>query len=272
MKVFFTSLLLCVFFFGFSQQDSLNRLEPNNQEKALAKALSKGDDFFFVGNFRDALPLFKQAETSYSNDALFNFKIGVCYFKLGKLKDALPYFQKAKTLDAKVDPKVDYALGQSYQASGMYEKAIESYNAYLNSLSDTKKNLEKPKVETEIATCKKMIKGSDDLTQNPSNKLSEESLTNEKTTENLEQADVSKSSVKQGVSYRIQIVSASEPLSKDKLKAIYPGPLSISHEKIGKTHKYFIGDFKSKSEALKARSLSGVDGAFLVRFKNGKKM
>ncbi len=269
MKVFFTSLLLCLFFLGFSQQDSLSKpgeTKFDNEHKKSAKALSKADDFFFVGNFKNALPLFREAEISYTEDALFNFKVGVCYFKLGQLKEALPYFQKAKMIDPKVDPKVDYALGQSLQASERYEEAIESYNSYLSSLSDSKKNLEKPKVENEIAKCEKMIK-SDVLETQTVDKKKTETKTAHETVKSTE-----KSLVKDEIRYRIQIVSASEPLSRARLKTIYSGPLNISHEKIGTMHKYFIGNFKSKKEALRARSLSGVEGAFLVRFKNGKKL
>ncbi len=74
------------------------------------------------------------------------------------------------------------------------------------------------------------------------------------------------------ITYRIQITSTSHLATSDELEKVYSGNLKVSHQKIGSLYKYFVGDFSNKSEALKARSTAGVNGAFIVKFKDGKKI
>ena len=74
------------------------------------------------------------------------------------------------------------------------------------------------------------------------------------------------------ITYRIQLSSSSKPATSSEIKKIYSGSLKISEVKVGSLYKYFAGDFADKNEAMKAKALAGVSGAFLVRFKNGKKM
>lgn len=74
------------------------------------------------------------------------------------------------------------------------------------------------------------------------------------------------------ITYRIQITSTSHLANSAELEKVYSGNLKITHQKVGNLYKYFVGDFSNKSEALKARSTAGVNGAFIVKFKDGKKI
>ncbi len=260
MRIFLSIIAISFTWIAFSQTET-NLKTQTNSEKTQS-TLTKGDDYFFVGNFKKALPLLKEAEKLDSNNAILNFKIGVCLIKMGKEKESLPFVSKAKRLDSKVDPKVDYALGLAYQDQQEYQKAIDSYNSYKKSLSDHKLELEKTIVDAQISECEKSL-----LSQKNANNKVEASANKpvKKTTKRPK-------SEKKSITYRIQIISASEPLSAEQVSGIYSGPLKVSHQKIGNAYKYFIGDFTSKKEANKARSLSGIEGSFLVRFKNGKKL
>ncbi len=260
MRIFLSIIAISFTLIAFSQTET--RLKtPTNSEQA-QNIITKGDDYFFVGNFKRALPLFKEAEKLDSNNAILNFKIGVCLIKMGKEKESLPFISKAKELNPKVDPKVDYALGLAYQDQQEYQKAIDSYNSYKKSLSNHKLELERTIVDAQILECEKAL----------SNQIN----ANNRVQKSSGQIAIKKQKLlkkqKGIITYRIQIISASEPLTSSQVSGIYSGPLEVYHQKVGNTYKYFIGDFTSKKEANRARSLSGVEGAFIVRFKDGKKV
>ena len=257
-------------------------------DKAL-KTIDKGDGYFFSGEFNKALPYFLEAQDYNSNNALLNFKIGVCYFKANRLNKALPYFEKAKKLNPKIDPKIDFALAVSYQENKEYKKAITAYQNYLTSLSPTKRKLETSKVQENIAICTSKLQKTD-IPSPPKEKLAENIQSKPKTPAPKQttkvlpkpQANpkvkpeekpkpVPSKTKKQGISYRVQIAAASSAISKTELQRIYSGPFDITSEVIGGMHKYFIGDFETKKEAFKLQADSGVNGSFVARFKNGKR-
>ncbi len=301
MKVFLTYISLSLSIIAFSQNVDFKKQNfktPKDYELAL-KALEDGDNAFFVGDFEKALPKYEDAQKLNPNNAVLNFKIGACYLKTGETKTSMPYFEKAKSLDPKVDPKIDFALAKSYQANGLYKKAVNAYEVYLASLTKNKKLLEEEKIRKEIDICNQEL-------QKTASKAQEENVTTAKASEHAvnetkasskTEAIVEKTETKPKAqnshistttkhptttkattantdkyTYRIQISSTATPASKEELSRIYNGPLKISHQKIGQMHKYFIGDFESKNEAIKAKSLSGIDGAFIVQFKNGVKL
>jgi len=299
---------LAIFIVLFSQAQNVDFKKKNFKSEAdyetASDALDKGDEQFFSGNFDKALPRFLEAQELNPNNALLNFKIGACYLKNDELKKSTPYFEKAKELDPKVDPKIDFALAQSYQANKQYDNAVESYQLYLASLSKSKKAAEEPKVQKNIDICsaelqKIQTKLEEEKEQVEAAKEPEPVIVEEKEAPVEEVAVVAapveekKEEPKQvepeptkvvavstpvanvkteKITYRIQIASTSSPASSMALKKIYSGSLKISNEKIAGRHKYFIGDFSSKEEALKAKSKSGISDAFIVKFKNGKKI
>ena len=280
-------------------------------------ALDKGDNYFFEGNFEKALPRFKEAQKLNSSNALLNFKIGACYLKIDEIEKSMPYFETAKKLDPKVDPKIDFALAQSYQANKEFDKAVESYQIYLAGLSKNKKLLEEPEVQKHIDICSTEI-------QKKQTKIEEEKEAEEKIVDATPEPVAKKEEVKpvaevkpeviketpkvkeepkaikkeitkvapaatahktvspavpvtapvtnNSVTYRLQITSTSLPASDTEIKKIYSGNLKVTNQKIGSVYKYFVGDFKSKADAMKAKSTSGVSDAFIVKFKNGKKL
>jgi tetratricopeptide (TPR) repeat protein len=325
MKIFFTYIVISLSLIAFSQNVEFKKknFESEQDFNSATEALEAGDDYFFVGNFEKALPRFKDAQQLNANNALLNFKIGACYLKIDEIEKSMPFFEKAKQLDPKVDPKIDFALAQSYQANGRFEDAVNSYNNYLLGLSKNKKILEEEVVQKELDICNTEIQKSiskqeevaelkeevvevkqeapvaketpkETVTEFPENdqkptepkpvevkkenKLAEEpkAVTKPTPVKTVEKkadpkTELAASTSNDKITYRIQISSTTMEASKEDLAKIYQGPLKISHQKVGVMYKYFIGDFDNKNEALKAKSLSGIADAFIVKFKNGKK-
>ncbi|MBN2668025.1 MAG: hypothetical protein JXR60_02250 [Bacteroidales bacterium] len=326
MKIFLLSLSLFLTVSAWAQNVEFKKKNFNSESdfNAATEALEAGDDMFFVGNFEKALPKFLDAQKYNDQNALLNFKIGACYLKIDEVKKSMPYFKKAKELDPQVDPKIDFALAQSFQANEKFEEALSSYENYLNGLSKNKRPLEEDQVQKQIDICKTEIqkqkslieeqKEKEQIAVEPENaevetetevttttsEIAEVVPEEKKKTENLvvkEEQKVVESPIKEEkpqpktevkttsavpaassnasgskITYRIQITSTSQPASNEEIKKIYDGPLKLTHEKVGSVYKYFIGDFDSKAEAMKAKSLSGISDAFIVKFIDGKKM
>ncbi len=269
MKHLFTFFLTFFVFISFSQNinfEKANFKSTTEFNKAI-QTLSKGDEFFFVGNFKKALPYFLHAQTLNSKNALLNFKIGVCYYKAEKLEKALPFFETAKKLNPYIDPKIDFALAQSYQNNQKYKKAIDSYQSYLSQLSNNKKSIESLKTQKDIDIC---ISKLSKIKSSPIDSKTEPKI--KKTITQQTASTITKSSTtKENITYRIQIAASSTITRESNLKRKYSGDFKISQKKINGLYKYFIGDFKTSKEALKAKKESGVPDAFIVKFKNGAK-
>jgi len=72
--------------------------------------------------------------------------------------------------------------------------------------------------------------------------------------------------------FKVQIAADTEPLSSSKLHKIYSGYHPIESYTEDGWYKYLIGEFNTFNEANKLREGSKVKGAFIVAFKNGKKI
>lgn len=326
MKIFFTMLILSTSLVLMAQDVEFKKKNFSTEEdfnKAVA-AIEAGDGFFFDGNFQKALPRFLEAHALNPNNGLLNFKIGACYLKNDDAAKAVPYFEKAKSIDPEIDPKLHFALAQSYQANKQYKEAIDSYQTYLNGLHKTKRPSEEPIVQKQLDICQSELqkKESSQATEKPDSKTEETiketkldhssdaaiieptPTENEQTVKPVEKASAPVSKIETSqtttqttkpttqatkllvnetravsttnsttgkITYRIQIASMSTQASTLEQKKLYSGTLPLSFEKVGEQYKYYIGDFGSKEEALKAKSVCGIGDAFIVKFVNGKK-
>ncbi len=308
MKIFLTTISILIFSSVFSQNISFKKKNFETPEKynEAKTALDKGNKHFFSGEFDKALRPFKNAYALNENNALLNFKIGVCYLKNDDLSDALPYFKKAQELDTKVDPKISFALARSYQANKKYQEAIDSYNTYLASLSSKEKPSENGKVQKNLDICNAELQKQESTIEENNNsakleaqkakeleeqKAKEEAvkakeIENQKTKELVEKEakqneDVSLTASKTQlamesssakVNFKIQILSASKAVSTSDIKKVYAGPLKVEEIKVGNSYKYYIGNYDTRDQVLKAMPKTKVKGAFPVRFKNGKRL
>ncbi len=72
--------------------------------------------------------------------------------------------------------------------------------------------------------------------------------------------------------YKVQIAASTTPLNIDKLKKIYPENDQIQYELDNGWYKYSVGYYSYYAEAQNFKTRIGVPGAFIVAYKNGKRV
>lgn len=110
--------------------------------KDASSAIDKGASFFEEGslavfevrnpglNFKKALIEFKKAQDFNPENALNNYRIGVCYMHSTSPYKAIPYLKKAYELDPKCDPFLYYYHGNAMQFEENFKEALASYKAF----------------------------------------------------------------------------------------------------------------------------------------------
>lgn len=105
-------------------------------------AIDKGEEYFEKAseaifevrspgnNFKLALEQFKVAQDLNPDNALNNFRIGVCYIHSSNPHKSIPYLEKANELDDDCDPFLHYYYGKSLQLKGDFDDAIKAYNRF----------------------------------------------------------------------------------------------------------------------------------------------
>lgn len=130
-----TLLLLPSVYFAQNVEFDKNLFKDQKSEyKAAMKSYEAGDGYFFSEPFPQyaaALPLYEEANKFNPNNAMLNFKIGICYLNSNMKFKALGFFEKSKSLDANVDQDINFYLGRGYQLIRQWDKAIASYSLYI---------------------------------------------------------------------------------------------------------------------------------------------
>ncbi|MDY0216588.1 MAG: OmpA family protein [Bacteroidales bacterium] len=105
-------------------------------------------------NYQAAQEFFMLAYKLNPNNADLNYKIGYCIFndKTSRL-GSLPYFEKAYKLKPDVALDIQYYLAQNYHINYEFDKAINYYRSYLNSLSGKTLNDSSAEVYKKINEC-----------------------------------------------------------------------------------------------------------------------
>lgn len=137
MKIIYliTLLLIPSLFFAQNVEFDKNLFKDKKAEfKAAMKSYETGDTYYAsepFPQFSAALPHYEEANAFNPNNAMLNFKIGICYLNSNQKFKALGYFEKSKSLDSKVDEDIDYYLGRGYQLIRQWDKAVASYQLYI---------------------------------------------------------------------------------------------------------------------------------------------
>ncbi len=97
--------------------------------------LKDGNKYFEDGKYFLALEVYLRANKFNPNNAILNYRIGVCYLNSVQKTKSLDFLKKAYSINRNVDPKISFMLGRSYHLNSKFDKAIEEYKAYRNSLS-----------------------------------------------------------------------------------------------------------------------------------------
>jgi tetratricopeptide (TPR) repeat protein len=125
---------------------------------------SEGEYFFLSEEYEEALYYYLQLVKAFPDNANFNWKVGNTYMQIpGQEFLAIPYLEKAITRTSikykkrkfkeKNAPHYAYFwLGNAYRHNNELEKALETYDIFVNS-KDFEGNYNLGIVESEIAAC-----------------------------------------------------------------------------------------------------------------------
>jgi outer membrane protein OmpA-like peptidoglycan-associated protein len=169
------SLSIVLFFFTFLYQvgfaqDNVDFNKKNfpgkkSELKEALKEMSAGDELYDLGggNFTLAIDHYLKAQAFNPNNAMLNYKLGVCYLNSPDKKKSIPYLESAVKLNASVAADLHYMMGQAYHFNYEFDKAITEYTTYKESLSPT--DLEKVSAEVMKKTAEATY--GKDLVKNP---------------------------------------------------------------------------------------------------------
>jgi len=127
-----------------------------DQFKEAQKNLKSGNKFYQIAtpNYRQALNFYRAANRFNPNNAMLNFKLGDCYFHTKDYTKATQHLEKAKTLDPKVDFKLNFILAKCYHMDYKFDEAIDLLIKFRQTL-DPKTILDYEKrIDKEINECK----------------------------------------------------------------------------------------------------------------------
>lgn len=155
-------VLLVVFITGGSlnaQQDvEFKKDNFKGREKEMREAVNNikaGDDLYLQGQYfyNQALQYYLKAYAVNPNNAALNFKIGYCYIYSPQKKKALEHFEKAQKLNNPAYKDVIlYALAWAYQVTLEWDKSIDLYKKYRETVKSTDVD-ELKLVDKRIAEC-----------------------------------------------------------------------------------------------------------------------
>ncbi|MEW6468551.1 MAG: OmpA family protein [Bacteroidota bacterium] len=141
MRKFILTAVLILFGAAMPAQTNVEFTKDNFKDKKdgfkeAKKNLEDGNELFAQGRpfYSQALPFFLKANDFNPNNALLNYKIGVCYIWSNYKWKAGPYIEKAYKLDPNCSPEIHYYLGRNYHLTMEWQKAIDEYKTYLKTL------------------------------------------------------------------------------------------------------------------------------------------
>lgn len=118
-------------------------------------------------SYIDALPHYLNAYSVNQNNAVLNYKIGVCYLNTFNKPLSLSYLKTAYSLNPKVSPDILFQLGRAYHLNYQFDKAIEYYQSFLS-----RKNIaKKTKDESDARLLIKQARNGIEFVNNPQNYL-----------------------------------------------------------------------------------------------------
>jgi len=97
-----------------------------NREEAVEKK-NEGNKFADVGNYRDAIPLYKEAQRLDPTYAIAYFNCGIAFRKIGMLDEAIKELTDAILCDPN-DKDSYYWRGKSYKEKGNRQEAIKDFD------------------------------------------------------------------------------------------------------------------------------------------------
>lgn len=102
---------------------------PDSTKKLneVKKIIIRGNTHLDNNDYVQALENYKQAQLFNPNNALLNFKLGLCYFNTDKDSMARLAFEKALLLEKDVVSDIEYYVAVTNHLTGAYDNAITHY-------------------------------------------------------------------------------------------------------------------------------------------------
>lgn len=142
----FLTAVITIISFSLSAQNvefkSANFKDDKEGLKKATDAIKAGDEFFEIANeaifavkspglnYDLARQQYQVAQDFNPNNALVNFKMGVCYANSADREKAISYLYKAYELDPECDPFMNFYYGYALQLDEKFNEAIRAYNAF----------------------------------------------------------------------------------------------------------------------------------------------
>ncbi len=119
------------------------------------KSIKKGDQYYKdgLGTYHLARDLYLFAHMYNPENAALNYKIGACYLFTDEKYEAIKYLRKAYELNAGVSPDIHFLLGKAYQLVLEFDRAVEHYNAHMETLEPEEKMEYTDRVTKHLAEC-----------------------------------------------------------------------------------------------------------------------
>ncbi|MFN6943683.1 MAG: OmpA family protein [Cytophagaceae bacterium] len=148
IKYFLLALvILCSAQVSVYAQDNVNSL------------MKRGNKLFKLEQYRKALPFYEKVLEQKPGHADATFKAGVCYLHRYSKEKALEYILKARELDSNVNKFYLFWLGRAYHSNYEFDKALEAYTEYQNSLKRTdQRNKEVEKFIRQVNNAKEFVR------------------------------------------------------------------------------------------------------------------
>lgn len=145
MKTIIAIVALALSYSAFAQNIDFKAANFKDDKEGLKKAtdaIKTGDELFKLANealfatqspglnFKKALIQYQVAQKFNAQNALNNFKIGVCYMNSSDPGKGIPFIKKAAELDKACDPFMSYYLGYALQLEGKFSEALKLYDEF----------------------------------------------------------------------------------------------------------------------------------------------
>lgn len=136
-------VLLLLVTASFAVAQSATPSAPDQQKVEADKLYNEGNSLFRAGNYTAAIEKYKAA-LAIAKDYKYYYQLGLSYKNIRQIDQALAALEES--VKAKTDFAIGYnALGGTYLASNVYDKAIEAFKQALKynpSLEQSKKGIE----------------------------------------------------------------------------------------------------------------------------------
>jgi outer membrane protein OmpA-like peptidoglycan-associated protein/Tol biopolymer transport system component len=118
--------------------------KKKQNSKEIKEAVREGDFYYGKGEafYNLAIKAYTSVYDQFASDAMFNYKLGVCYLSSPEKEKAKSYLEKAWKIDPNVHPDLMFNLGHADHLLMQWDKAIGHYSDYIKATADRVKSRE----------------------------------------------------------------------------------------------------------------------------------